>query len=202
METAAAGTGRAVLMGLRCIRMVEQVFQPALLPIVDDGREGDPIIDTRWLMRSLKATRRKYRRLILKPHKVMLMLYGDRQSILLERILRDMHLDDALVQRPWRLEYVMLETGFPHYRLYRNKKVVGIRDITSPKLMRVIAQGMAAYLAQLGFRENRCELRIAAARTALDSKKHRLPPLFLLSGEDRKGRKAAHAADVYALWMR
>jgi len=159
------------------------------------------LFDAQWYMRSLKATKLRFemgeRTVRIKPQ--MLLLYGDEQSTRLKRALDEMVFDDVLVQKPWRVEYVVLDSGFSHYRLYYRRELVGIRDITSPSLIPAIRRGMAAYLAQIGFSDARYEMVPAGARTALDDTKHRIPPLFLLLGERRKGRKVDGVAEVHNL---
>lgn len=170
--------------------------QPRLLDTPDPG-----LPPQRW---SIPAAARHrpvpYRRAQPRPRQTMMLAFGDRQSADLEAMIRFMWLDDALVQRPWRLEYLYLDVGFTHYRLFHRGQVVGIRDVTSVELLPQIQRGMAALLAQLGVHAHIAQIIPCGARTPLDAKKHRLPTLFLLRGEARKGRKADGQDEVCSLF--
>lgn len=144
-------------------------------------------------------TRKSKRPLPRAARQPMMLMFGDIQSIQLESMIRKLKLDDALVQRAWRLEYVFLEEGFAHYRLLYGKRVVGIRDVTSRQMLPLIHRGLAAYLAQCGVRADKAKHVIFGARTPLDEAKHRVQPLFMFIGEQRKGRRAADEVHVYSL---
>lgn len=130
-----------------------------------------------------------------------MLMFGDMQSIRIEALIHDMTLDDALIQPPWRLEYLYLGNGFVHYRLMYEDDVVGIRDVTSPKRLPAIRRGLAAYLAQCGLRPELAITLKARAMTGLDATKHRVQPLFLLGGEGRKGRRKIDEVKVYSLYI-
>lgn len=107
-----------------------------------------------------------------------LLLYGDSTSQQLERLIHRMCLDDALVRRGWRLEYVQLEYGLPHYRLLKGGELVGVQDVRSPRVLPRIHRQLAAYLAGIGFTPERARLVVFGAQTPLDADKWRVPHLF------------------------
>lgn len=128
-----------------------------------------------------------------------MLLFGDLQSIQFENLIRKLLLDDALIQPPWRLEYVYLNEGFAHYRLLHDERLIGIRDVTSRRQLAAIHRGLAAYLAQCGARPELALILKAGARACLEDAKHRIDPLFMLIGEQRKGRRMADMVRVYSL---
>ncbi len=92
----------------------------------------------------------------------------------LARQLRKMCFDDAWVAGPWRLEYLCLEKGFPHYRIYHQGKFFGQVDVRATASLPVIQQRLAVFLVHMGF-----EKRIySAAKTNLDAGTNRLNRLF------------------------
>ncbi len=111
-------------------------------------------------------------------HQPPLLLWGDDTSQQLERMIRKMCYDDALVRRGWRLEYVQLEYGFPHYRLMKGGELVGVQDVRSPRVLPRIHRKLAAYLAGVGFTPERSKLVVFGAKTPLDADKWRYPHLF------------------------
>jgi len=106
-----------------------------------------------------------------------LLLYDD-VAREVERAIRRLAYDDALVRRGWRLEYVRLSYGLSHFRLYRGSRLVGIVDVRSRSVLPRVHHNLAAYLAGLGFTARNTRLVTFGAKTPLDAKKHRMPKLF------------------------
>ena len=149
----------------------------------------------------IKSKRRVKRR--PKPlRQPAMLMFGDLQSIKLEALVQKIELDDALIQPPWRLEYVYLDEGFAHYRLLHDEHLIGIRDVTSRKRLVAIHRGLAAYLAQCGARPELALIIKGGARVELEETKHRLDPLFMFVGEQRKGRRTMEEVRVYTLSAR
>lgn len=58
--------------------------------------------------------------------------YQGGESAALAECLRDMLYDDLLLCGHWSLELLYLDTGKPHFRLYRGEHVYGVADIHAP----------------------------------------------------------------------
>lgn len=108
------------------------------------------------------------------------LLLHDRTAKRMTQMVRQMCYDDVLLRGwQWRLEYLSLDDGFPHYRLvYRNMWVVGLVDIRSPARLGAIQRDLGALLAGYGWTPERTRLVQFAARTPLDASKHYLPHLL------------------------
>lgn len=85
---------------------------------------------------------------------------------------------DALVRRGYRFEYVQLERGFPHYRLYKGDTLIGIQDVRSPKVLPRIWNDLAACLMQYGFTPQNSYIVICGARTPWNAPKWASPYLL------------------------
>lgn len=103
----------------------------------------------------------------------------DRTAADVERLIGKLCYDDALVfRRYWRLEYLYLERGFPHYRLYRQGMIVGVVDIRAPTVLSGIQRRLGMYLAGCGCTKGNGHICIGGALTPLDAPKRDLPRLF------------------------
>ena len=95
----------------------------------------------------------------------------------LYRIIRDqLCLDQGLYANGYRLEWVQLAYGCPHYRLYRGKFLVGIVDVRSARKLDDLQRDLAAYLMAFGFHPD--TVRVTRAYTPLNAKKWRVPHLI------------------------
>lgn len=116
-------------------------------------------------------------------------------------VLRKVRLFDALVYTAvrglseWRLEFVQVEQGHPHYRLYHTDlsvrfpcpKLIGIVDIQSQQQHEIAVHYLCTYLWIIGYREN-ARLELAGAMTPELAWKHHLPILFYASSGRREER--------------
>lgn len=114
------------------------------------------------------------------PGQRPLMLY-DATAREMERMVKRMCLDDAIVRRNWRLERLQLSYGREHYRLYWRaggvEIVVGVLDVLCRSDRARVERQIAMYLAAVGFAPRNAKLVICGARTDLDAPKHYLPRL-------------------------
>lgn len=97
----------------------------------------------------------------------------------LYRVIRDqLCYDQGLYSRPsgLRLEWVQLEYGLPHYRLYKGKLLIGVVDIHSTRKLDRTQRRLAAYLMAFGFHPD--NVRVVRAYTPLNAEKWRVPHLF------------------------
>lgn len=88
--------------------------------------------------------------------------------------LEGMNYDDALIRherRGWRIEYLYLDAGLPHYRIYKGEQLFGLVDIRHPNQLMPIQLKLAFYLAALGFAPDTFEFRPRARKTAMDAGK-------------------------------
>jgi hypothetical protein len=89
-------------------------------------------------------------------------------------LLETMNYDDALVRRErrgWRVEYLYLDAGLPHYRIYKGAQLFGLVDIRHPNQLMPIQLKLAFYLAALGFAPGTFDFRPRARKTAMDAGK-------------------------------
>lgn len=97
----------------------------------------------------------------------------------LHRVIRDqVHYDDALRCGRWRLEYLCLEYGTPHYRLFDGERLVGIQNIRTPRLLPRVQRNLASYLISLGFKPEHIKIIPHGAKTPLEAGKYGVPSLF------------------------
>lgn len=85
---------------------------------------------------------------------------------------------DALVRHGYRLEYVKLENGFPHYRLYKGRTLIGIQDVRSPKVLPRLWKKISVRLLQYGFTPQNSSLVICGSRTPPNASKWAAPRLL------------------------
>lgn len=100
---------------------------------------------------------------------------ADSAILAVERKLRFLHFDQALVADDWRVEWLRLEQGRPQYRLYRRFKLVGAaavgldyRGHMTGETCAPVRRRLAVYLVGLGLRAP--DFRLAGAITPLDAK--------------------------------
>jgi hypothetical protein len=94
----------------------------------------------------------------------------------LERRLRTLHFDQALVTDDWRVEYLYLEKGYPHWRLYRRFQLIGSvilhadsKTLSSSLTIEKTRYQFATYLTGLGLHAD--DWRQTNAITRLDARR-------------------------------
>lgn len=120
-------------------------------------------------------------------HQLPLLLY-DSTARDLYGLIRRMVYDDALVRRGWRVEYLYLSKGFPHYRLYHGGALVGLVHVRSPHRLDETQRQLAAYLAGVGFTRANTSLREYGARTPQAAHRRDVPCLFKLAPRKNESR--------------
>lgn len=104
----------------------------------------------------------------------------------LVRVLRRLSFDDVLLCGKWRLEWLLLERGYPHYRLSYSRHLFGVahvpieygRPLIGTPVMAAAQAQMAAYLWRIGCSVRRLVHRPGAAQTPLCARVKSLPVLF------------------------
>lgn len=77
----------------------------------------------------------------------------------LRRLIRDqLDYDMALICGGYRLEWLYLEAGYPHFCLKRRREILGIVDVARPALLPDIQTRLAGYLAALGCQPEQARL--------------------------------------------
>lgn len=103
----------------------------------------------------------------------------DRTAVQVERLVSQLCYDDALVfRRYWRLEYLYLERGLPHYRFYLKGALVGVVDVRAPTMLSITQRRLGMYLAGCGCTKANSTILIGGAHTPMDAPKRDLPLLF------------------------
>lgn len=100
----------------------------------------------------------------------------------LYRLIRDeLDYDMALMSNGYRLEWLYLDYGLPHYRLIRCRtgRVVGIVNIYHSALLPRVQRQLAGYLVSIGFKPDRAHFKYI--RTPLDARKYGVPSLFRIA---------------------
>lgn len=92
-------------------------------------------------------------------------------------LIRRMCYDDAVLCGQYRVEYLHLDAGLPHYRLYCVETLVGVARIRHPSRLRVLQMALARYLICIGFDPYTAALRRGFATTPPNAKTTRLPVL-------------------------
>lgn len=138
-----------------------------------------PFKQTEWGKRTLKR-KGKGRKRPARPNPVthlLLPIYGEDEAELEETLREYMHVDDALIceERRLRLEYVYLQQGYPHYRLYRRGALYGIANVTTPHKARDVQRNMVMVLTAMGFTPENTRLRKCGARTPIELRKDHMP---------------------------
>ncbi|NJM55322.1 MAG: hypothetical protein HC841_04875 [Verrucomicrobiae bacterium] len=106
-----------------------------------------------------------------------------------ERLLGRMCFDDVLAWGPYRLEYLYLERGLPHYRLYQRGALIGVVDVRPPNMLGALHRQMAIYFAAYGCGAD-ARLLTAKARTPMNAPKRDLPRLPALTSRPMPKRRA------------
>lgn len=98
----------------------------------------------------------------------------------LERVyVARMRWDDVLVfNSNWRLKFLYLESGWPHFRLSYRGRVVGIVDVRGESERARVNRMLAVYMVCLGVTPERCHVIRSGARTPTNATKKGLPRLF------------------------
>ena len=98
--------------------------------------------------------------------------WDDHRTHALIPLLQRMQYDDALVCGQWRLEWLYINSGYPHFRLYWKGRVYGVADIHADKAdvyssrkMPFVRHMMAAFLVLCGWHQGCIERRPGQART-------------------------------------
>jgi hypothetical protein len=187
------------------LQAIETCTQPPLPPQFLPALPGRqrPLVDPEWIGAAIKrAALQQMWSEPLRARQARMLLWGDSRSVGMAALVARMLLGDRLESKTWGLEYVEVEGGaYPHYRLRRRKDVLGIRDVTSPRMLAPIHRGLGILLASLGWRPDRTFLIAGGAEVSDGEKKHRLPTLFTVGGERRKGRKPANMMAEVFDWM-
>ena len=138
----------------------------------------------------------------VRPFQLPLFALYDEHARQIERLLMRMKYDDALERRrgwyiDWRVEYLYLESGCPHYRIFHHGQLMGVVRIqaNAERGLSYRDRELAAYLAWMGFNSNNTRLVCAGAKTALDARTDELPYLFwsdaVSAKKHRKVRKSS-----------
>jgi hypothetical protein len=101
-------------------------------------------------------------------------------------LVQKLFVDDVLLSKPWRVELVRMGEGWPHYRLYRAARLVGIADIpvADDMLIRTykgladIQRKLCLCLALAGFTPFNSFVYTGEAKTVIGMAKKDLPYLF------------------------
>lgn len=114
---------------------------------------------------------------------VLQVYYDPVQAMYLHRLVKRMAYGDALVRFGWRteyrLEYICPDKGFVHYILYCDNEPVGLQYVRATSWLDEVQRKLGAYLVTIGFRFDKCELKMGGAKTPLSFKHNRLPHLFV-----------------------
>lgn len=128
------------------------------------------------------------------------LLLFDQTAIELERQIRRLHYDDALLFGQWRIEYVKLLKGHPQYRVYHRGHLVGVVNVRAEdieKCMR-IRQVIAIYLAALGWSSDPLQIQFwrHGKITPLSASTYKLPDLIA------EGHAKPKLEDTLPFWER
>jgi len=104
--------------------------------------------------------------------------------------------DDALIRGWYRFEYLRLEAGLPHYRLYRRDALLGVVRLSSTNLGYRDRQ-VAMFLAGMGFNGANTRFVECGAKTPPDAQVSDLPYLFANEGEGWRKRKMPPSNPVF-----
>jgi len=140
----------------------------------------------------------------------------DARSEALLPVIQQMGYDDVLLCGDWRLEFLWLEAGYPHYRLYwyfdKCRYSFGIADVrmrgktadlSRARQLAYCQRYLAAYCVALGFRAHSVKFKKAAAVTKLDADTSRQERLFTVRLKVENARaKAREMQEEQALQMR
>lgn len=124
------------------------------------------------------------------PFQPPLFVLYDSRAAGIERLLRRMCFDDVLVRRGYRLEYLRLDTGLPHYRLYRRGALIGVVRLHNPDDLGYRDREVAMFLAMIGFSPDNTHLVECGAETPEDATTEGLPYLFWYDAESARKRRA------------
>jgi len=132
--------------------------------------------------------------------------WSDRRRDALLPVIQSMQYDDALLCDRWRLEFLWLNEGYSHYRLYwygDRRHVFGVADVRSDsagsdlsraRQLPFVQQYLASYLVAFGWQAERVDLRRAAALTPLDAETARQYRLFTINLDREAAFAKARAA--------
>lgn len=102
-------------------------------------------------------------------------LASDPRTLAMDRVLRTMYYDEALLYKSWRLEYLYLGEGHPHWRLYNARSVWGIAsvwaespDVCESRHLLPVRRKLAAYLIALGWDMDQITVGRAITRIKAD----------------------------------
>lgn len=100
----------------------------------------------------------------------------------LQWLVYQMSFDDLLVFRNWHaVEYLYLEKGLPHYRVFRGDELIGVARIRHPAQTAVVQSKLVQFLAARGCNPRTAILLEGTALTPLNAKVRDLPALPLVS---------------------
>lgn len=110
----------------------------------------------------------------------------------LTRLFRRMCYDDMLVFPNWHsVEYLYLERGLPHYRIFHADTLIGVVHVRHPSRLPFIQSELALYVARMGCDPCAALLLEGAALTPPDAKVRDLPVLKFIDVQMPKSRCAS-----------
>lgn len=93
--------------------------------------------------------------------------------------LRTMVYDDAWQAGAWRLEYLWLAQGYPHYRLFYRGQVLGQVDVRCSTSLWCVQQRLAVWLSLMNFQQG--VIVSQGAKTKLAANTTRVVRLFTVA---------------------
>lgn len=133
----------------------------------------------------------------VRPLQLPLITLYDERARHIEKLLRRMKFDDALISRrgwydKWRVEYLHLDEGLPHYRVFCHEQLLGVVRIHSTSDFAYRDGEVAAYLAAVGFTATNTRLVRYGAQTLSGAEVNDVPYLFWHDGITAKKHRPRH----------